>query len=178
MSNRRIFVFCLLLMSTLIGYTANAQTAVWIVRHAEQNLKNPSDPDPALSIVGEERAKDLANLLLSKRVLAVYSTPDKRSIQTAFPTAYGRGVTVQSYDPADLEDFAASLLRKHKGGAVLIVGHSNTVLEIVEAFGIKRPMLAINEDDYNYVFTVTVHGDSVQMQSSQYGKLRRSKVQE
>jgi 2,3-bisphosphoglycerate-dependent phosphoglycerate mutase len=161
----------------LMAFSTQAQTTVWIVRHAEKDLKNPSDPDPALSIDGQERAKDLASLLLPKRVLAVYSTPFKRARQTAEPTAYGHGVIVQTYDPADPAALAASVLRQHKGGSVLIVGHSNTVLELVEAFGIKRPIPALSEDEYDYIFAVTVQGNSIQLLTSQYGKLHRTTTQ-
>lgn len=166
-------MFCLL-MSAFVTLGAQAQTSVWIVRHAEENMKNPSDPDPSLSINGEERAKELAALLMPQRLLAVYSTPFKRTMQTAQPTAYGRGLTVETYDPADLETFAASVLRQHKGGAVLIVGHSNNVLELVEAFGIKRPIDVVSDDVYDYVFNVTVHGNSIQLLTTQYGKLHRT----
>lgn len=167
-------MFCLLVMAALMTFSTQAQTTVWIVRHAEKDLKNPSDPDPALSLDGQDRAKDLATLLLPKRVLAVYSTPFKRTRQTAEPTAYGHGVIVQTYDPADPAALAASVLRQHKGGSVLIVGHSNTVLELVEAFGIKRPMPALSEDRYDYVFTLTVQGNSIQLLTTQYGKLHRA----
>ena len=176
MSKPRVFIFCLLMMAALMSFSTQAQTTVWIVRHAEKDLKNPSDSDPALSLDGQDRAKDLATLLLQKRVLAVYATPFKRSMQTAEPTAYGHGVTVQTYDPADPEALASSVLRQHKGGSVVIVGHSNTVLELVEAFGIKRPMPALSEDDYDYVFAVTIDGNSTQMLTMQYGKLRRTAV--
>jgi broad specificity phosphatase PhoE len=140
-------------------------------------MKNPSDPDPALSLDGQDRAKDLQSLLQPKRVLAVYSTSLKRAKQTAEPTAYGHGVTVQTYDPADPAALASSVLRQHKGGSVLIVGHSNTVLQLVEAFGIKPQMPALSEDDYDYVFTVTVNGNSIQLLTSQYGKMHRATVQ-
>ncbi|MDP2414280.1 histidine phosphatase family protein [Daejeonella sp.] len=173
MIKRRVFMFCLL-VSAFMTLSARAQTSVWIVRHAEKDMKNPSDPDPPLSIDGQERAKELAALLRPKRLLAVYSTPFKRTMQTAQPTAYARGLTVQTYDPADLEAFAASVLRQHKGGAVLIVGHSNTVLELVEAFGIKRPIEALSDDVYDYVFNVAVQGNSIQLLTSQYGKLHRT----
>ena len=174
MSKRRIFMFCLLVMAALMSFGTQAQTTVWIVRHAEKDLKNPSDPDPALSLDGQDRAKDLATLLLPQRILAVYSTPFKRSRQTAEPTAYGHGVTVQTYDPADPAALAASVLRQHKGGSVVIVAHSNTVLELVEAFGIKRPMPALSEDRYDYVFSVNVQGNSIQLLTTQYGKLPRA----
>jgi broad specificity phosphatase PhoE len=174
MNKPKIFILCLLLMSVLTALTSQAQTTIYIVRHAEKDLKkNPSDPDPALSLDGQDRAKDLATLLMPKRVLAVYATPFKRTKLTGEPTAFGHGVTVQTYDPKDPEDLVQTVLRNHKGGGVLIVGHSNTVLELIEAFGIKRPIPAINEDDYNYIFTITVDGDATQMQMSQYGKLKR-----
>lgn len=177
MHKRRIFIFCLLVMGALTAFSAQAQTTtVWIVRHAEKDLKNPSDPDPSLSLDGQDRARDLAGLLQSKRILSVYSTSFKRTKQTAQPTAYGHGLTVQSYDPADPAALAASILRQYAGGSVLIVGHSNTVLELIEAFGIKRPIPALNEDDYSYLFTLTIQGDTIQLQTSQYGKLRRVPV--
>ncbi len=176
MSKRRIFIVCLLLAAALGPISIYAQTTVWIVRHAEKDLKKPSDPDPGLSLDGQDRAKDLATLLQPKRVLAVYSTPFKRTMQTAEPTAYGHGVTVETYDPADPAALAATVLRQHKGGSVLIVGHSNTVLELVEAFGIKRPLPALSEDDYDYVFAVTVQGNTIQLLTSQYGKLHRANM--
>lgn len=176
MSKNRRYIICLMWLLLNITISAEAQTTIWIVRHAEKDLKNLSDSDPSLSLEGRDRARDLATLLRPKRVLAVYATPFKRSRQTAELTAYGHGVNVQIYDPADPDALAAAVLREHKDGSVLIVGHSNTVLELVEAFGIKRPIPALTEDDYNYVFAVTVQGDSIQLQTSQYGKLRRVKV--
>ena len=176
MIKHSIFTICLFI-TALTALSTQAQTTVWIVRHAEKDLKNPSDPDPALTLDGQDRAKELARLLLPHRVLAVYSTPYKRTMQTAEPTAYSRGVTVQKYDPSDPAALAASVLRQHKGGAVVIVGHSNTVLELVEAFGIKRPIPELPEDRYDYVFTVTVDGNSIQLLTSQYGKLPKAAVQ-
>lgn len=176
MSKRRIFIGCLLLMVMSRAFSTQAQTTIWIVRHAEKDLKNLSDPDPALSLDGQDRAKDLATLLRPNRVLAVYSTPFKRTRQTAEPTAYGHGLTVQTYDPADPAALASTVLRQHKGGSVVIVGHSNTVLELVEAFGIKRPIPALKDDDYEYVFTIAIQGDVTQLQMSQYGKLKRTAV--
>lgn len=178
MIRHRGFIFCLLMVTAFMTFSVQAQTSVWIVRHAEKDMKNPSDPDPGLSIDGQERAKDLDALLRPQRLLAVYATPFKRTMQTAQPTAYGHGLTVETYDTTDLAAFAASVLRKHKGGSVLVVGHSNTILEIVEAFGIRRPVPAVGEDVYDYVFNVKVEGNSIQLLTSQYGKLRRTTAPE
>jgi len=174
MRKRRIYIFCLLVMAAFMTVNTHAQTTVWIVRHAEKDLKNSSDPDPGLSLDGQDRAKDLASLLRPNRLLAVYATPFRRSMQTAQPTAYGHGLIVQTYDPNDPADLVSSVLRKYKSGGVVIVGHSNTILELVEAFGIKRPIPEVSEDHYDYVFKVTIDGDSMGLLYSQYGKLRRA----
>lgn len=174
MLRRRIIHICLLAMLVLTAFSAQAQTTVYIVRHAEKDMKDPANKDPSLSLDGQDRAKDLAALLLPQRILAVYSTPYKRTMQTAEPTAYGHGVKVQTYDPSDPAALVATVLRNHKDGSVVIVGHSNTVLELVEAFGVKRPIPALNDDDYNYLFSITVNGDSTSMVMSQYGKLKRT----
>ncbi len=160
-------------MAAFTTVNTHAQTTVWIVRHAEKDLKNPSDPDPGLSLDGQDRAKDLASLLRPNRLLAVYATPFKRNMQTAQPTAYGHGLTVKTYDPNDPAALVSSVLREYKSGGVMIVGHSNTILELVEAFGIKRPIPVVSEDYYDYVFKITVEGNSIGLLTSQYGKLRR-----
>lgn len=174
MNKHRILIICLL--AILTAFSTQAQTTVWIVRHAEKETKNPADKDPALSLDGLDRAKDLAALLLPQRILAVYSTPFKRTMQTAEPTAYGHGVKVQTYDPSDPAALVATVLRNYKDGSVVIVGHSNTVLELVEAFGIKRPIPELKDDDYNYLFGITVNGNSTSLVMSQYGKLKRTSI--
>lgn len=173
MTKRFILSYCLLLVFALMASDTQAQTTVYIVRHAEKNMKVPSD-DPVLSLDGQDRAKDLATLLQPKRLLAAYATKAKSSMLTAEPSAYGHGVKVQTYDPSDLAELASTVLRQHTGGAVLIVADLNNVLNMVEAFGIKSTMPPLNADDYNYIFTVTVQGDATQLMMSQYGKLKKT----
>ncbi|MES3016883.1 MAG: histidine phosphatase family protein [Bacteroidota bacterium] len=174
MRKHRIYIFCLLVISGFATVDTYAQTKIWIVRHAEKDLKNTSDSDPGLSLDGQDRAKDLASLLRPNRLLAVYATSTNRSTQTAQPTAYGHGLTVQTYDPRDPAGLVSTVLRNYKNGGVVIVGHSNTVLELVEAFGLKRPLPTLEEDRYDYVFALTVDDNSMGLLMSQYGKLPRT----
>ncbi|SKB85522.1 histidine phosphatase family protein [Daejeonella lutea] len=174
MNKHRIFTFILVLTVLATAFSSQAQTTVYIVRHAEKNMKDPASADPALSIDGQDRARDLATLLQPKRLLAAYATNSKSSKLTAEPSAYGHGVKVQVYDPTDLAEFASTVLRQHTGGAVLIVADLNNVLNMVEAFGIKSTMPPLNADDYNYLFAVTVNGDSTQLMITQYGKLKKT----
>jgi broad specificity phosphatase PhoE len=56
---------------------------------------------------------------------------------------------------SDVDGTAKELLREHRGGRALIVGHSNTVPAIVRKLsGMSVP--EIPEDEYDDVYVVTV----------------------
>jgi broad specificity phosphatase PhoE len=117
---------------------------VIVVRHAEKAAA-PAD-DPALSAEGEARARALAAALADADVGAVVVTPRRRTAATAAPLAAARGLTpeVVPFGPAGADGVAAharavaAAARRHRGGAVLVVGHSNTVPAIVAALGGPR----------------------------------------
>ena len=48
----------------------------------------------------------------------------------------------------------ALLNEQASGKSVLIVGHSNAVLETIEAFGGERPVKLLTDDDYDYLFKI------------------------
>lgn len=68
-------------------FDARATTVVVIVRHAEAEAG--SDPDPALSVDGRERAARLAKMLSQARPVrgidAIFSSEFRRSQQTVTP---------------------------------------------------------------------------------------------
>ena len=61
-------------------------------------------------------------------------------------------MTPQVYDPADSAALVARVLRE--SGTVLIIGHSNTVPEIVERLGGARPA-AIADDSFGDIWHVS-----------------------
>src|SRR4028118_903048 len=72
-----------------------------------------------------------------ERPAAIYVSSFKRSQQTAAPLAARLGLTPIVYDPPD----TPGLVARVRAGPwpVLIVGHSNTVPDIVEQLGGPRP---------------------------------------
>jgi c-di-AMP phosphodiesterase-like protein len=42
------------------------------------------------------------------------------------------------------------------GKTVLIVGHSNTILESIEAAGALKPFASVGDNDYDNLFLVTL----------------------
>ncbi len=131
-------------------------TLVYVVRHAE---KQPGS-NPALTPAGRERAALLADITTAANLSAVYSTPYKRTIATARPSAERAGVEVDaSFGPRDEAALADHIRKSHTGQTVLVVGHSNTVNKVVAALGgAAFPDLPEHIYDRLYVVTINAGG--------------------
>jgi len=141
-------------------FELQATTTVIFVRHAEKSTE-PAD-NPALSGAGQRRAAELARQLVDADVIpgfgvdAVYSTPYRRTEETAKPVADALGLPIISYDAADTEDFIATLVREYKGKIILVVGHSNTVPEMIGNMGASKNVPAIAENEYDNIYLVSI----------------------
>lgn len=149
-------LFPLLLAScaTLERASAPRETTVWGVRHAEKATDDPKDP--SLSEAGRARALVLAERLGGEKLEAIFVTRYKRSGATAEPLARGLGKDVQLYAPQDFAGLRERILSGFRGKTVLVVGHSNSLLEFIEALGGARPVPALAEEDYDFLFRVTL----------------------
>lgn len=129
-------------------------TVIYVVRHAEKGTNDPVDPD--LSAAGQARAQALKDSMRNVTLSAIYSTDYKRTQQTVGPTAQDKNLTPVLYQAPELKILASKIKQTYLNRTVLIVGHSNTVLETIEAFGGKRPVPVINEHEFNYLFKITL----------------------
>ena len=151
---RRLCV--LILAATLLTTaTAAAQRSVFLVRHAERADggaagMNTSDPD--LSDAGKARAQSLAAALKDAGIAAIYVTEFKRTQQTAAPLAAALGVQATVVPSKDMAALIGKL--KGSGGNALVVGHSNTVPEVIKQLGIADPV-TLADTDYDFMFVVT-----------------------
>ena len=130
-----------------------------VVRHAEKGSDDARDP--SLSEAGNARAQSLARLLADVPVAAVYATSYIRTQQTAEPTAIEKGLAVTTYDaklPA--ATFVAQLRAAHAEGTVLVVGHSNSVPEIVSALS-GQPVGEMPDTAFDRLYRVTVDTSGV-----------------
>ncbi len=130
---------------------------VYLVRHAERAEDGTSNPP--ISEAGEARAELLAEMLRDAGITHVHSTDYTRTRSTGAPSAATNGVETQLYDPRDLPGFAEHL--RESPGRHLVVGHSNTTPELVEALG-GDPGRPIEEMEYDrlYIVTMTTGGVS------------------
>jgi broad specificity phosphatase PhoE len=128
-----------------------SERTIFVIRH----LHKAQGEDPPLSSEGAAAAESLADLLEDKGIVAAFATPTRRAMQTAAPLAERTGITISQYDAFAPEDLVASV--EAIDGSVLVVGHSNTVPDLVVRFGGKtQPVLT--EQDYGTVFMIDSKG--------------------
>lgn len=131
-----------------------ASQTIYVFRHAE---KVANKPDPELSEKGQRRAANLAKVLSKANVERIYATKYQRTQQTAAPLAAQLNQTVNTYAAGDNIGLIEAV-RAH-GQTAVIIGHSNTVPDIVRAAGGDAPELS--EQDYGDLFVVQFVGGKV-----------------
>jgi broad specificity phosphatase PhoE len=150
-----------LMLLGLVASSAAAQTTtVYVVRHAEKAGEGmtPAPADPALTAGGTARANTLADMLREAGIQGVITTQFERTKATGLPVATRLGLTEEIVDaraPMHAKLVADSVLQKHKGQSVLVVGHSNTVPDIIAALGAPKPS-PICDAGYDNLYIVTV----------------------
>jgi broad specificity phosphatase PhoE len=152
MPQATLFVILLAILTT--PSVALAQSAVFVVRYAERadaGTKPPPGADPDLSAAGRARAESLAAMLKNAGIAQIFITEFKRTRQTAEPLAKLLGV-----EPMVITQKEGSALADHLNSAsknVLVVGHSNTVPEVIKALGVAEPV-SVGEDEFDNLFIV------------------------
>ena len=130
-------------------------TTVYLVRHAEKDsTSNPADP--ALSAVGRVRAQALSRLLARRHPAALFTTNTARTRATLVPLAAATKLEPQVYDAKETTALAVRLRKEYAGKAVVVVGHSNTLLPLIESLGGTPPVEEIGDNEYDYLFTVRI----------------------
>jgi broad specificity phosphatase PhoE len=146
----------------LLVTSGNAAPVIFIVRHAEKASSGGKDPE--LSAQGQKRAEALANIVKDSKITSVFVTEFKRTRETAAPTARAVQVTPAVIAANDIAVLAEKL-RTFNGNA-LVVGHGNTIPDLLKALGIATTV-SIPEDDYAEIFAVVL-GDAPQLVRLRY----------
>jgi 2,3-bisphosphoglycerate-dependent phosphoglycerate mutase len=140
-------------------------TTVFLVRHAEKATTPPEDPP--LTEAGNIRSQQLASVLEQSGIKAIYTSQFLRTKQTAEPIAKSLGITpalipikMNPSNPREISEqsFREIIEKIHEraGDAALVVGHSNTVPEVIKMLGADRAV-SIDEKEFNDLFIVTVY---------------------
>ena len=161
-------------IATLFATGCKSTTTIVLVRHAEREPITATNPDPPLTAAGQQRAQALIGVVERANVSAIYTTQLQRTIQTAAPlagslsmtpTVFNLGGNVQQH----AQDLAADILAAHRGKAVLVIGHSDTVPLVIESLGVvPGPTIATSE--FDRLFIVVKHQDgATRLITGKYG---------
>ena len=151
---KALALFLLIFVSVSI---ASAQPIVVIVRHAEKAANGGNDAD--LSSAGRARAEALARILKDSGITAIFTSEFKRTQETAAPTATATHVTPTVVAAKDTAALVASLHQLNDNA--LVVGHGDTIPNIIKALGINIP-IDIPDPDYSELLIVIL-GDKPQL---------------
>lgn len=150
-----IFLFCYMLTSGAILLGQDSGTMIFLVRHADRLGDND-----ALSDEGFNRSLALTHVLENVRLDAIFSTDYTRTIETVKSLAQDKQLEIAIYDPRDLNALIRTIQDKYAGGKVLVVGHSNTVPQTINAMGVQPVLNDLDHGAYDDLFMVFLRGDS------------------
>lgn len=142
-----------LLLAPNLAQALDAARIVYVTRHAE---KAAEGKDPGLTAQGQARARALAVMLGKAGIAHVFSTATMRTTQTAQPLAAQVDVPVTFYDAGTLDLVVRQI--KALPGATLLVGHSNTVPELVKLLG-GAAGTPLGEDEFDRLYQVIIAPD-------------------
>jgi phosphohistidine phosphatase SixA len=138
---------------------------VFLARHAEKEATPPEDPP--LTEAGKERSQSLLRILASAGIKTIYTSQFLRTKQTAEPLAKQLGLEVtvlpikmDSKNPRKISDESfnevVTKVYERAGEGVLIVGHSNTLSEIIKRLG-GDVMPSVDDKEFDDLFVVTIY---------------------
>ena len=175
MKNNLLAVTCFvgLLLVYLSGLAKNPApvqqtTTVYLVRHAEKVTTNPNEQDPDLTSAGYARAQALQKYLQNTPIDGFLASPYKRTRLTLEPVAAGR--EIETYPAHGYAALKKLITDKYAGKTVIVAGHSNTLLDIIQTFGAAKPVSAIGDSKYDYIFKIILRpGKKAKVETATYG---------
>jgi broad specificity phosphatase PhoE len=125
---------------------------LYFFRHAEKAASQ--ERDPPLTEAGQRRAEALARRMAREPLSGIYATRYQRTQHTAAPTARAQALPIRPYEAGQSAALVARLLVEGCSGPVLVIGHSNTLPEMLRAAGIEESAGEFDESLYGLLYIV------------------------
>ena len=155
----------LLVVQTAVAQEEFKPITVFLIRHAER--EDEPRQDPPLKKEGIARSQELARLLSSAGIKAIFTSQFTRTKQTAEPLATKLGLTPTPFtlksNPSNPRQIAAestaevtNKILERAGESVLVIGHSNSIPDVIKMLG-GDVVPTIDERKFDDLFIVTVY---------------------
>ena len=153
----RYHLFSLILFTISVNSAAQAQEAVFLIRHAEQMH---DVEDPPLTNDGLNRAEAWATIFRDADIDVIYTSKKMRTKQTGAAIAEELNVPSKAMPRSDINGLVDLVRKEHSDEVVLIVSHSKIVPRLVEAFVPSARAPAIEQGDYDNLFVIVPKGEN------------------
>jgi phosphohistidine phosphatase SixA len=141
-----------LILFSYILIASSCYSKIYIVRHAEKSTEPKNNPH--ITVQGEQRAEALKELLQEKKIQQIFSTNTNRTKETATPISNFVNVPIQLYSNDTTSNFYKYIFLSKKN--TLVVGHSNTVLKMLDSLHLYGKIKSISDNEYDNLFIVKV----------------------
>jgi len=166
-----------LLMAFVLFLVSCGSQRYYVVRHAEKAIvtrdsSGYTPSNPPLSEAGQVRAIVLREELKKAHIGSIFSTNYHRTISTAKPLSVELGdLAIQIYSPSkDSLDALMARVKAIRKKSVLIVGHSNTVDDIVNKLtGETNIPGDLNESQYDNLYIIRKKKGKMEFSQRKYG---------
>lgn len=155
--------------AAILFLTSCSHTTFYVVRHAEKATAAPNmSSDVELTDAGKQRAEKLKEILSNKNIGTIFSTQTIRTTSTAKPLSEATGVPVLIYNHRDTMDRFIARVKAIQKKNVLIVGHSNTVDDVVNKLMNQQLLTDLPETEYGNLFMVKRKGKKYKFERTTY----------
>lgn len=177
-----LFIFKLLIVDTMyksilfiamVLLLSCKTTTYYVVRHAEKESSTTMyattmTSDVPLSAAGSQRAEALKTVLQKEHIKYIFSTNFIRTRSTVQPLATAMNIPIETYDQKDA-GFVNRL--KSLDGNVLIVGHSNSVDDLVNELAGKKEISGdLPDSAYGDLFILKRKGNQISFEKKHFGQ--------
>lgn len=139
-------------------YGDTTYTIFYCVRHAEK-MKSEGD-NPGLTPEGEARAERLGVILANENLDKAFSTNYKRTILTAEAVRKkaAKAPPGETYPPAMQDAWLDETLRQGMGKRYLVVGHQNTIPQLLNRLKGTNEFQNIPDDEHGRFYIAVTKG--------------------
>lgn len=144
-----------------------ATTTAILIRHGEKDESQPGSADPHLSVEGRARAQTLVHVVGNAGIKAIYTSRFIRTKEMAQPLASKLNLEpVQLDEPARIKK---DILTKRAGQSVLVIGHTDTIPQLVALLG-GDLTIRIKDGEFDNLYLLSIAGAAAHVTALHYGK--------
>ena len=166
---KHLFVLLSFFMISNVVLAQDVVTIIFIVRHAEKQAGN----DPLLTAEGNKRAGDLMRALQNEGIQKIYVSKTRRSHNTGDSLRIQMNIGAVQYEADTLCDKLVSTIMENRdfGKTILIIGHSNTIPQIIRKFGVlDYPYGDLGDNEFDNLFLITYKKEKAKLKKMKYGE--------